>query len=113
MDPLEKVEFVQKDFKEITELTVHKVNVLLSDMAPNMTGFKSIDQNKMNDILNELLLKLDLLSAGGNFCCKYFNGVDNEILDNISKHFEKTKKYKPKSSRSSSSEEYIVCFNKR
>jgi 23S rRNA (uridine2552-2'-O)-methyltransferase len=89
-----------------------KVDVLLSDMAPNISGYYSIDQAKSIYLCEESLKIAEIfLRSGGNFICKSFMGEDFENFHNkIKKLFKKVKIFSPKASRKTSSEVYLISL---
>ena len=118
MEPIESVVFIQGDFREaavLDELTaaldVAPVDIVLSDMAPNMSGSKGIDQpNAM--YLAELALDTAkiVLVKGGSFFVKVFQGEGFEIFyRDVQAHFDKVVIRKPKASRPRSNEVYILA----
>jgi len=118
MEPIEDVEFIQGDFREAlvldelyAVLAGASIDVVLSDMAPNMSGNKGIDQP--NSIyLCELALDTarTVLSRGGTFVVKAFQGegYDN-FLHDVRQSFSKVIIRKPKASRPRSNEVYILA----
>jgi len=122
MDSLPDVQFIQGDFTEEEVLRQILVNVgesgadlVMSDMAPNISGTKAIDQPK-SMYLAELALDLarQVLNRKGGFICKLFQGqgADAFIADARSS-FERLKVMKPEASRTGSSEVYVVARNYR
>lgn len=88
-----------------------KVQVVLSDMSPNMTGISTIDINK-SIYLGNLALKVcrSVLMSGGTFVVKIFQGIGfDEYLYNIRNLFHTVKIRKPGASRCCSKEVYIVA----
>jgi 23S rRNA (uridine2552-2'-O)-methyltransferase len=119
MEPLEGVTFIQGDFREnavLDELTTvldsAPVDIVLSDMAPNMSGNKGIDQpNAM--YLAELALDTakTVLVKRGSFLVKVFQGEGFEAYHrDIQQHFDKVVIRKPKASRPRSNEVYILAL---
>jgi 23S rRNA (uridine2552-2'-O)-methyltransferase len=118
MEPVADVVFIQGDFREAAvfeKLTVslesEPVDIVLSDMAPNLSGNKGVDQP--NSIyLCELALdtaKL-VLVKGGSFLVKVFQGEGFEGYNrDVRQHFEKVVIRKPKASRPRSNEVYILA----
>ena len=117
MAPVAGVEFVQGDFREdavLAELTLRlggrPVDLVISDMAPNISGIAVTDQTRAMH-LAELALEFAAahLKPGGNFLVKSFQG---EGLDAFRKSmaaaFDKVVVRKPKSSRDRSSEVYLL-----
>ncbi|WP_341328572.1 23S rRNA (uridine(2552)-2'-O)-methyltransferase RlmE [Methylotuvimicrobium sp. KM2] len=117
MDPLVNVDFIQGDFREIavleqlqTVLAGAAVDLVMSDMAPNMTGNKGVDQpNSM--YLCELALDTArlILNRGGSFLVKVFQGEGYEsFLKDVRQSFSSVAIRKPKASRPRSNEVYIL-----
>ena len=120
MDTFANVQFIQGDFssdavyESITAtLGKNKANLVISDMAPNITGNDSVDQPKAMYLV-ELAFELatEVLNAQGVFLAKVFQG---EGFDNYVKILRKTftsvKICKPKASRPRSREVYVVARN--
>ncbi|RCU44632.1 MULTISPECIES: 23S rRNA (uridine(2552)-2'-O)-methyltransferase RlmE [Corallincola] len=118
MDPIAGVAFLQGDFREENVLTAlldyvgdDKVDLVLSDMAPNMSGHGTVDQSR-SIYLIELALDMchQVLAANGRFVVKVFqgDGFDN-FLQNVRSAFTSVKIRKPDSSRARSREVYIVA----
>ncbi|MGD8383864.1 MAG: 23S rRNA (uridine(2552)-2'-O)-methyltransferase RlmE [Lysobacterales bacterium] len=117
MEPLEGVSFIQGDFTEDEPLKAleqslegEKVGLVLSDMAPNMSGMAVVDQAR-SMYLAELALAFaeTWLAAGGDFLVKAFQGegFDNFVRQTRSV-FEKTAICKPSASRPRSREVYVL-----
>ena len=117
MDSFAQVEFVQGDFTEdsvfqqlLDTLDGAPVDLVISDMAPNMSGTRVVDQAK-SIYLVELALDfaLAVLKPGGDFVAKTFEGSGiEEIRRNVRTNFDKCLNRKPNSSRSESREIFIV-----
>ncbi len=122
MDALPSVEQIQGDFTEddtlrllLSILENSPVDLVLSDIAPNISGNKAIDQPRSMH-LAELALDLanKVLRRRGNFVCKLFQGQGTEaFVAEARKTFERVKVMKPKASRPGSSEVYLVARNYR
>ncbi|NOS73719.1 MAG: 23S rRNA (uridine(2552)-2'-O)-methyltransferase RlmE [Methyloglobulus sp.] len=119
MESIEGVTFIQGDFREnavLDELTTvldsAPVDIVLSDMAPNMSGSKGIDQP--NAIyLAELALDTAkaVLVKRGSFLVKVFQGEGFEAYHrDVQQHFDKVVIRKPKASRPRSNEVYILAL---
>ncbi|MDP6727527.1 MAG: 23S rRNA (uridine(2552)-2'-O)-methyltransferase RlmE [Gammaproteobacteria bacterium] len=118
IESIVNVEFLQGDFTEeklyekLLSLTKEqKINVVLSDMAPNMSGQISIDQPK-SIYLAELALDMatKVLSHNGHFVVKIFQGDGFDIfIQNTRKKFKKVVIRKPKASRPRSKEVYLIA----
>lgn len=122
MDALPSVEQIQGDFTEddtlrllLSILENSPVDLVLSDMAPNISGNKALDQPRSMH-LAELALDLakKVLRRRGNFVCKLFQGQGTDaFVTETRKTFERVKVMKPKASRPGSSEVYLVARNYR
>ncbi|MDX3772940.1 23S rRNA (uridine(2552)-2'-O)-methyltransferase RlmE [Chromatiaceae bacterium AAb-1] len=118
MDPLAGVSFLQGDFREdavlnalLDRINGKNVDVVLSDMAPNMSGNDTIDQAR-SVYLVELALDMchKVLKQNGSFVVKVFQGEGFEqFLKEVRSAFTTVKTRKPDSSRSRSREVYIVA----
>ncbi len=113
--------FIQGDFtNEITlnqlidSLNGRDVDLIISDMAPNLTGIKGIDQAR-SAYLVELVLDFaaNYLKVDGNCLIKVFQGNEfNNLVKQAKSIFRQVIIKKPKASRSESSETYLLCKNK-
>ena len=122
MDPIPDVEFIQGDFSEdavvedlLTRLEGVKVDWVLCDISPNMSGNDSIDMPR-SIYLAELALDfaLKILPPDGGFLIKLFQGEGSDaFLADIKRQFQKTVIRKPKASRSRSREVYILARTRR
>ena len=92
-----------------------KVNVILSDMAPNISGIWKIDHNNQIDLTRLIINRFpELLEKNGGCLLKAFDGPMLKPLENeLRKNFTNVKLIKPKVSRNASSELYIACRNFR
>jgi len=121
LDPLAHVEFIQGDFrddavlKQLEDLLQGKpVGLVISDMAPNMSGIASADQARAMH-LAELAMEFALqhLNPDGSFLVKVFQGVGfEEYLKQMRSSFVKVVSRKPKASRDRSSELYLLASGK-
>ena len=122
MDPLEHVTFIEGDFTEdepLAELEAAlgglQADLVLSDMAPNMSGMGAVDQPRAM-YLAELAFEFakQWLAPGGNFVVKVFHG---EGFDNYVKQtrsiFEKVQVRKPSASRPRSREVYVLGHRRK
>ncbi len=122
MDALPAVEFIQGDFTDdkvlqqlLARLDDKQADLVMSDLAPNISGNKAVDQPK-SMYLAELALELakKTLKRRGNFICKLFQGQGtDEFIADARRVFEKVRVVKPKASRPGSSEVYLVARNYR
>jgi 23S rRNA (uridine2552-2'-O)-methyltransferase len=120
MDALPAVEFIQGDITEdavLKELSAKledmPADLVMSDMAPNISGNKTVDQAR-SMYLAELALDLarKTLKRRGNFVCKLFQGQGSDaFIADAKRSFERVKVVKPKASRPGSSEVYLVARN--
>lgn len=118
IEPIEGVDFIQGDFREDEVLEkLYKVldgevvHLLLSDMAPNMSGNKEMDQPRVI-YLGELALDAanEILAKGGTFLIKMFQGAGfDEFHTQVKQRFASVVIRKPKASRSRSNEVYILA----
>ena len=117
MDPIDGVTFLQGDFREqdvadqLAEiLNGDKVDVVLSDMAPNLSGIAAADAAR-SMLLCELALEfcLDHLKPQGVFVTKAFQGSGySQYVETLKRHFKKVAARKPEASRDTSAEVYLV-----
>lgn len=122
MQPINGVEFIQGDFREeaVLKLLEEKLNnkqvdLVIADMAPNISGIASVDQAGAA-YLTELALEFskDWLKPSGNFLVKVFIGAGfDEILLNMRQMFDKVVTRKPKASRDRSSEVYLLGLGRK
>ncbi len=117
MDKLQGVQFICRDFqkdetkKEVLKILGEKADVLMSDMAANTTGNKSLDSIRTNALTQQVIdFSRFVLKDDGVVICKLFTGQDFlEIKDLAKKKFKKVDFFKPKSSKDFSKETYIHC----
>jgi len=122
MDAIAGVTFLQGDFREQAaldalkgELGIRRVDLVLSDMAPNMSGVDVVDQARAAD-LEELALDFarQVLGPKGVLVMKVFQGAGfQEILGSARRQFHAVKMRKPRASRQRSSETYLVARTPR
>ena len=118
MAALAEVTFIQGDFTEqstfeqlLTTLEGRKIDLVLSDMAPNISGVKLVDQPK-SMYLAELARDFaqQVLVQGGNFLIKLFHGEGfDDYVKSLREMFEKIQIVKPDASRAKSSEVYLLA----
>jgi 23S rRNA (uridine2552-2'-O)-methyltransferase len=118
MDALPNVQFIQGDFTEagvlaqvLEALGGNKPDLVLCDIAPNISGIESADQARSMHLVE---LALDMvrqsLKPGGVFVTKLFQGAGSEdYLRQVRKSFAKVSVRKPEASRSKSREVYLVA----
>jgi 23S rRNA (uridine2552-2'-O)-methyltransferase len=120
MTPINDVDFIQGDFTEesvynqiLEVLGNDRVDLVVSDMAPNMSGVNTTDQYS-SMYLVELALDMakNVLKPGGHFCAKVFQGVGyEEYVKEVRSAFNKVLIRKPAASRPRSREVYLVAKN--
>ncbi|SJL85328.1 23S rRNA (uridine(2552)-2'-O)-methyltransferase RlmE [Vibrio palustris] len=118
MDSIAGVSFLQGDFREeavlnalLERIQPTMVDVVMSDMAPNMAGNQSVDQPRAMYLV-ELALDMcrEVLAINGSFVVKVFQGEGfDEYIKNIRTMFKTVKIRKPDSSRARSREVYVVA----
>lgn len=122
MDTLPEVTFIAGDFREEATLRAildalggERADLVMSDMAPNLSGNKAVDQPR-SMYLVELAVDLcrEVLKPGGDFVCKLFQGAGSDaLIAGLRKQFEKVRVVKPDASRPGSREVYLVARNYR
>lgn len=120
MDALAGVEFLQGDFTDeavldalLERLGEERADLVMSDMAPNISGTKAVDQPR-SMYLAELALDLarKVLRPGGHFVCKLFQGEgSDDFIRDARRSFKHVRVTKPEASRAASSEVYLVARN--
>lgn len=121
MEPIEGVHFIQGDFTEnevyqqlldkLQILDTDKADLVISDMAPNMSGMREIDQPRAM-LLAELALDMAraVLACNGTLLVKVFHGEGlQEFQKALKESFVEVKTRKPKASRARSSEIYLLA----
>jgi 23S rRNA (uridine2552-2'-O)-methyltransferase len=117
MDPVPGATLLQGDFNDpdmperLLALLGAKVDLVLSDMAPNTTGHAATDHLRII-ALAELALDfaVRVLAPGGGFVAKVFQGgTEREMLTPMKRLFAKVRHAKPPASRKESSEQYVVA----
>ena len=118
MDPIPGVDFVQGDFREeavleqvLQCLGADKVDLVLSDMAPNMAGIDAVDQPRSMHLAELALEFADrVLAPGGDLLVKLFQGAGfDQIIKDTRSRYGRVVTKKPKASRSRSSEIYLLA----
>ncbi|MGB6105227.1 MAG: RlmE family RNA methyltransferase [Pusillimonas sp.] len=118
MEPIAGVEFIQGDFREDSVLEQLKnllggarVDLVISDMAPNLSGVGSADSARIQHVCD---LALDFscqhLKPEGALIVKAFHGSGfSQIVESFKRHFQRVVERKPKASRGKSSETFLVA----
>jgi 23S rRNA (uridine2552-2'-O)-methyltransferase len=117
MEKLENVIFLNSDFSEqkvqdkILKTFDGKIDIIVSDMAENTTGNKTVDSIRTNSLCTDVInFSLKVLTNKGSLVCKLFMGEDFLEVKNLAKkNFKNVDFFKPESSRSESKETYIIC----
>lgn len=118
MDAIGGVDFVQGDFTEqsvfdqiLTILNGEPVDLVISDMAPNMSGMPSVDIPRATYLVELALdMAVNVLKPGGTFVTKIFQGEGVDLLlKEMKANFTKVYSRKPDASRSRSREIYQIC----
>jgi 23S rRNA (uridine2552-2'-O)-methyltransferase len=117
LEPIEGVRFIQGDFREdavLTQLQMlvggRPVDVVVSDMAPNLSGIESSDAAQMTHLV-ELAVEFaqNHLTPGGALVAKVFHGSGySQLAELFKKTFKVVKPVKPKASRDKSAETFLV-----
>jgi len=115
MPNIKGVKFIKSDLRDFEETKLNKpVDIVISDIAPNISGVRLVDDANMIDLLEiELSIVDKTLVKGGNYLAKCFQGESLEYLKKeINKRFNLFKRIKPSASRSSSNEIYLLGLDK-
>ena len=117
MDPIEGVTFIQGDFREAevlalleTALAGKQADIVVSDMAPNLSGIHSADAARV-EYLVELAIEFaqNHMKPQGALVAKVFHGGSyNDVVQRFKAAFNTVKPFKPKASRDRSSETFLV-----
>lgn len=120
MEPVAGVEFIQGDFREESVLQIlektlggQAVDLVISDMAPNLSGVGDADAARIQHVC-ELALEFSLahLKPDGALIVKAFHGSGfSQIVQSFKQHFKRVVERKPKASRPNSSETFLVARN--
>ena len=117
MDPLKNVEFYKGDIMEretklaIIQYFKSNLDVIISDMAADTTGNKSLDSIRTNQLCADVInFSKDILKPKGVLVTKIFMGEDFLEVKKLAKSiFKKVNFFKPESSRKESKETYLHC----
>jgi 23S rRNA (uridine2552-2'-O)-methyltransferase len=122
MDPIEGVTFIQGDFREAdvlalleTALGGKQADIVVSDMAPNLSGIHSADAARV-EYLVELAIEFaqNHMKPQGALVAKVFHGGSyNDVVQRFKAAFISVKPFKPKASRDRSSETFLVGMGLR
>ena len=117
MKEIEGAKIITMDFMlpeapvKLKEMTGGKVDVVVSDMAPNTTGTPSVDHIRIMQLVEEAYnFATEILNEDGVFVAKVFQGgTEQELLTRMKRDFKVVKHAKPMASRKESPEEYVVA----
>ncbi len=122
IDPIHRLEFIQGDFtsettlNQLLEAINHKeVDLVISDMAPNLSGIRDVDQARIAYLV-ELVLDFsrNYLKVGGHCLIKVFHGGEfDKLVKEARELFTQVIIRKPGASKSKSSETYLLCKQKK
>ena len=103
----------KKIVQDILKLLPRSVDVVISDVSPNISGIWELDHARQIDLANQSLrIATSILRTGGNFFVKVFQGgTTNSFVKETRKYFRFVKLVKPKASRSQSAELYLLGIN--
>nr|XP_048292859.1 rRNA methyltransferase 2, mitochondrial isoform X3 [Myodes glareolus] len=105
-----------KTCQRILELLPRRrADVILSDMAPNATGIRDLDHERLISLCLTLVdMAVDILHPGGTLLCKTWAGSKSHLLQKrLTREFQNTKVVKPEASRKESSEVYLLATQYR
>jgi 23S rRNA (uridine2552-2'-O)-methyltransferase len=117
MTPIEGVTFIQGDFREQDvlqklehEMAGRQADVVVSDMAPNLSGITSVDTARVADLIELAVAFAQAhMKPEGALVVKLFHGSGYDLLVHLFRaHFRVVKPLKPKASRDKSSETFLI-----
>ena len=119
MDPIKNVVFLKNDIlkentkEKVIEFFENQLDVIISDMAADTTGSKSLDSIRTNQLCADVInFSSKTLNSNGVLVSKLFMGEDFIEVKNLAKSiFKNVNFFKPKSSRNESKETYLHCEN--
>ena len=105
----------QKIIQNIQEFLPPSVDVVISDVSPNISGIWELDHARQVDLASHSLrIAASVLRLGGNFFVKVFQGsMTNKFVAEAKQYFSFVKLVKPRASRSKSAELYLLGMNFR
>ena len=117
MKKIDNVLFLKSDFSDknthenILKIFGNKIDVIISDMAENTTGNKTIDSIRTNSLCADVInFSLNMLTKKGSLVCKLFMGEDFlEVKELAKSKFKNVHFFKPEASRDESKETYLYC----
>ncbi|MED5502596.1 MAG: RlmE family RNA methyltransferase [Pseudomonadota bacterium] len=119
LKPLEGVRVYKHDIRDTVSVDKiffdknMKLDLVLSDIAPNITGISDVDQGNFSEIASTIEdFCKSRLKSGGTMIMKYFVGsAFNQTLNRLEKNFKKINVFKPESSKKKSNEIYLICMD--
>ncbi|MDZ7749589.1 MAG: 23S rRNA (uridine(2552)-2'-O)-methyltransferase RlmE [Halofilum sp. (in: g-proteobacteria)] len=122
MDPLPGVEFVQGDFHDpevlerlLAALGEARADLVMSDMAPNMSGMEAVDQPAsmaLAELAHDLAVRV--LKPGGALLAKMFQGEGSDaFVQSLRADFDSVRVRKPRASRDRSREVYVLATGRK
>jgi 23S rRNA (uridine2552-2'-O)-methyltransferase len=120
MDPIPGVEFIQGDFREdsvmealAAALAGQRADLILSDMAPNLSGIGAADAARSAHLWElALAFALQHLKSDGRFLTKAFQGSGySQFVQELKRHFARVLVRKPAASRQESAETYLLAYS--
>ena len=118
MEPIEGVVFIHGDInnsehRDKIKHIITNADLVLSDIAPNITGIEDVDQANFVQIFESILdVCSDFLDIKGILVMKFFNGSSYDfVLKRLKSVFSEVKIYKPDSSRTRSNEMFFICID--
>ncbi len=116
MAPIPGVHFIKGDINSLDDIgeikgKISKIDLVLSDIAPNICGIDDVDQANFIEILQSISrICQNLLKNNGVLVMKFFIGSSYDYArEELNKSFNKVSSYKPDSSRSRSNEVFFIC----
>ena len=116
MEKLENVNFVQSDIEDFSQKYLkkggfHKIDLVMSDIAPNISGIESADVAAVLHLAEIVIeIAISTLNDSGNLLIKLFQGKGtDEFLNEIRKLFRTVRIIKPKASKTNSREIYMLA----
>lgn len=106
---------IPETLQKITRLLPEEADVVISDAAPNVSGVWEVDHARQIELAEHALeIALKILKTSGNLFVKTFQGdMLESFIERIRQHFKTVKIIKPKASRASSSELFILGLNRK
>jgi 23S rRNA (uridine2552-2'-O)-methyltransferase len=113
---LKKQDIRQTDIQALlTEIGSSSFDVITSDIAPNLSGIRDVDNANILNIYEAVIRVVSMgLKKGGSFLIKVFMSSElDTMISQVKPHFAKVTTFKPKASRDVSAEVYLICTGKK